>query len=136
MATRIERLLGSLAGAGVDAYVVSKGSDIKYLTGFTGEYGTAVLVVSPKGCHFVTDARYESQAATEVGASCEVHVYKRVGNRPANYFTCAGDVLADLGVARARYVASDLTVADFADLRGHAGSVALEEGRTSSPRSA
>lgn len=128
MAKRIERLIDRLAEAGVEAYVVSKGSDIKYLTGFTGEYGTAVLVVSPKGCHFVTDARYESQAATEVGAVSEVHVYKRSGGRPANYYTCAGDVLADLGVSRARYVAADLTVADLADLEEHSGSVALEAG--------
>ena len=37
MAKRIERLIDRLAEAGVEAYVVSKGSDIKYLTGFTGE---------------------------------------------------------------------------------------------------
>ncbi|MGI6755724.1 MAG: M24 family metallopeptidase [Atopobiaceae bacterium] len=125
---RLKNLLAATAQAGVDAYFVSKGSDIKYLTGFTGEYGTSVLVVSSKGCHFVTDGRYESQAGTELGDLAEVHIYKRVGNKPANYFTCAGDVMADLGVASASYVASDLTVADFMDLKEHAGSVELKAG--------
>ena len=37
MANRIEKLLSSLSEKGIEAYVVTKGSDIKYLTGFTGE---------------------------------------------------------------------------------------------------
>ena len=73
--TRIERLAAKLPQAGVEALVVTKGSDIKYLTGFTGEYGTSVLVVAASGCYFVTDGRFESQAASEVGGAAQVQVY-------------------------------------------------------------
>ena len=128
MANRIERLLSSLSEKGIEAYVVTKGSDIKYLTGFTGEYGVSVLVVSPKGNHFVTDGRFESQAQTEIGDQAEVHVYMKWDARPANYYTCAGDILHEMGVEEASFVASDLTVADHADLVEHAEGVRLVPG--------
>lgn len=123
--TRIERLAAKLAEAGVEALVVTKGSDIKYLTGFTGEYGTSVLVVAASGCHFVTDGRFESQAAAEVGDAAQIHVYKRCGMHPATYYTCAGDILRELGVDEAGFVAGDITVGDHADLAEHAQGVRL-----------
>ncbi len=128
MANRIEKLLSSLSEKGIEAYVVTKGSDIKYLTGFTGEYGVSVMVVSPKGNHFVTDGRFESQAQTEIGGQAEVHVYMKWDARPANYYTCAGDILHEMGVEEAAFVASDLTVADHADLVEHAEGVRLVPG--------
>lgn len=125
-AKRIARLLETLRSKGVPAYVVTKGSDIKYLTGFTGEYGTAVLVVSDAGRHLVTDGRFESQAAREVGDVAEVHVYRKwTKGAVSNYFTVAGDILADLGVAEAGVVAADLSLAAYGDLSEHARGVRL-----------
>ena len=125
MASRIERVLDELAGEGVEALVVTKGSDIRYLTGFTGEYGPAVLVASRAGCVFVTDGRFEAQAAAEVGDVAEVRIVKRWGSEPANYFTCTGDVLRERGLASAGVVAADLSLADYEDLAAHATGVEL-----------
>ena len=126
MSERIAKLKQALAADGLGALVVTKGSDIKYLTGFTGEYGTSVLIISPAGNHFVTDGRFESQAKTEVGDEAEVHVYLKWQKEPQNYFTCAGDILADLGVREAGIVPEDITLADYRDLERHAGSVELK----------
>lgn len=125
MSTRIQKLQAALKADGIEAYVCTKGSDIKYLTGFTGEYGTSVLVVLPGKCHFVTDGRFESQAGTEVGAVAEVHVYRKWDSRPATYYTCAGDILAQEGVEQAGFVASDISFGDYQDLAEHAEKCAL-----------
>ena len=126
MAERIGRLQQALKDDGIEAYVITKGSDTRYLTGFTGDYETSVFVVAPAGCWFVTDGRYETQAAEEVGDLAEVRLYHRWGTEHVNYYTCAGDILHEIGVERAGYVPEDITVADYNDLAAHAEGVALE----------
>lgn len=46
MNTRIQTIVDAAKKNGHDGIVISKGSDIKYLTGFTGEYGVAVLLLT------------------------------------------------------------------------------------------
>ena len=121
---RIAKLRAALKADGVEALVVTKGSDIKYLTGFTGEYGTSVLVLTDTEAHFVTDGRFEKQASDEC-AGTTVHIYQKWDARPANYYTCAGDIVAKLGVAKAAFVPSDLSYGDYADLTEHAEGVEL-----------
>ena len=48
MNTRIQKIVDAVKKNGHDGIVISKGSDIKYLTGFTGEYGVAVLLLTEK----------------------------------------------------------------------------------------
>src|SRR5947209_15382853 len=50
-----------------DALLVSKLVNIRYLTGFTGS--AALLLVLPDRLLFVTDGRYEDQAADELAAA-------------------------------------------------------------------
>ena len=57
MNTRIQKIVDAVKKNGHDGIVISKGSDIKYLTGFTGEYGVAVLLLTEKKNYFVTDGR-------------------------------------------------------------------------------
>ena len=61
MNTRIQKIVDAVKKNGHDGIVISKGSDIKYLTGFTGEYGVAVLLLTEKKNYFVTDGRFEFQ---------------------------------------------------------------------------
>ena len=61
------RLQASLDGAGCDALLVTHLTNIRYLTGFTGS--AALLLVRPDGLTFVTDGRYEEQAAGELAAA-------------------------------------------------------------------
>ncbi len=67
VAPRAERLRGALAGAQVDALLVTDLTNITYLTGFTGS--AALLLVTEAGLTFVTDGRYGEQAEAQLGAA-------------------------------------------------------------------
>jgi Xaa-Pro aminopeptidase len=69
MKARAERLVGALPEAGVDLMLVSHGINVRYLTGYTGSNGLAL--VGPHALVFITDFRYVEQAATEVDPSFE-----------------------------------------------------------------
>ncbi|HHH76297.1 MAG TPA: aminopeptidase P family protein, partial [Phycisphaerae bacterium] len=47
----------------IDAFLVSKDEDIRYLTGFTGE--DSLLLTGPNWAHLVTDGRFTTQAQQE-----------------------------------------------------------------------
>ncbi len=74
-AERVDRAVAELPGAEVDALLVTDLINLRYLTGFVGTNGFAVI-----GAHtrtFATDFRYVSQAAEQVDASFERHVLPR-----------------------------------------------------------
>jgi Xaa-Pro aminopeptidase len=62
--SRTERLVAALPGREVDALLVSEPVNLRYLTGFTGSNGLAL--VSPERRLFLTDFRYLTQAAEQV----------------------------------------------------------------------
>jgi Xaa-Pro aminopeptidase len=69
--TRVARLAGDLGALGVDALLVDSLVDLRYLTGFTGSNGLALVVAEAAsaalGPHrFFTDFRYRSQSAEQV----------------------------------------------------------------------
>ncbi len=67
MTPRTDRLIEELAPAGVDAVLVTNLVNVRYLTGYTGSNGLALI--GPDTRFFVTDFRYVEQAAEEVDAS-------------------------------------------------------------------
>ena len=67
VAGRVGRLRGLLDGAGCDAVVVSNLTNIRYLTGFTGS--AALLLVTADELLFVSDGRYQTQSADQLGAA-------------------------------------------------------------------
>ena len=72
---RLGRLQARLADAGIDALVVSKLANVRYLTGFTGSAG--VLLVTRDAARFVTDGRYTQRAHEELdaaGARAEIEI--------------------------------------------------------------
>ncbi len=54
----------SLGSHGLDALLVSKAANLRWLTGFTGSWGQ--LLVTPSDLLLVTDGRYGEQAAAEL----------------------------------------------------------------------
>ncbi len=64
MSARADRLVAGFEGAEIDALLVADAVNLRYLTGFTGSNGLAV--VGPGVRRFVTDFRYVEQAAAEV----------------------------------------------------------------------
>lgn len=69
---RSSSLSRRFASEGVDALLVTKMANIRYLCGFTGS--TGILLVSPTESVLFTDGRYEVQARKEVsGARVQIH---------------------------------------------------------------
>ncbi len=62
--SRADRVADRLAEKGVDLLLVTHGPNLRYLTGFTGSNGMAVVGRDVR--RFVTDFRYVEQAATQV----------------------------------------------------------------------
>jgi Xaa-Pro aminopeptidase len=64
---RLPRLRARLAADGLDALLVTKLANVRYLTGFTGSAG--MLLVAPDDALFVTDGRYTEQAAEQLAGA-------------------------------------------------------------------
>ena len=69
MKARSDRLVASLPGTGVDAQLVTNLANVRYLTGYNGSNGLAL--VGPQTRTFITDFRYVEQAAEQVEKSFE-----------------------------------------------------------------
>jgi Xaa-Pro aminopeptidase len=67
---RADRIAAKVAERDLDALLVTDLTNVRYLTGFTGSNALAV-VQADGGRRFVTDFRYVTQAAEEVGAGWE-----------------------------------------------------------------
>ena len=68
-AARCDAVLEALEGRGVDVLLVTSLVNLRYLTGYTGSNGLALI--GPDRRLFVTDFRYIEQAAVEVDPSFE-----------------------------------------------------------------
>jgi Xaa-Pro aminopeptidase len=64
---RLARLRMRFDAANIDALLVSKLANVRYLTGFTGSAG--MLLVTPGDALFVTDGRYTQRATEELTAA-------------------------------------------------------------------
>jgi Xaa-Pro aminopeptidase len=69
--SRTERVAERLGGLGVDALLIQSPLDLRYLTGFTGSSGLALIAGEDSaaelgGHRFLTDFRYTAQSAEEV----------------------------------------------------------------------
>jgi Xaa-Pro aminopeptidase len=62
----------------VDIAIVSKLANVRYLTGFTGTSGTAVI--SRRKAFFLTDFRYQTQAEQEI-SGFQIEVYRKSFNQ-------------------------------------------------------
>jgi Xaa-Pro aminopeptidase len=69
VSARIDRLLAEFEAAAIDRLLVTDLSNLRYLTGFTGSNGAAV--VGQQELLFITDFRYVEQAAVEVDPDFE-----------------------------------------------------------------
>ena len=105
---RLDRFHASMRKRRLDAYLSVRPSNIRYLTGFTGE--DSVLLVTGKGAFLLTDGRFDIQARKEV-RSAEVVIIDRKYEEAARR----------LRLARARrigYESSWLSMASFRKCSG------------------
>ena len=67
-ATRAGRLADEVAARDIDLFLVSALVDVRYLTGYTGSNGVAIVGPGPDGLRlFLTDFRYVTQVQRQVG---------------------------------------------------------------------
>ena len=69
---RLAALRERLAAEGLGAMVVAQAANVRYLTGFSGS--SALVLVADGAAVLLTDSRYETQAAEEVGDVARVHI--------------------------------------------------------------
>ncbi len=65
--SRVERLVAELRARELDRLLIAGGTSLRYLTGFTGSNGLALIDASERAEHrFLTDFRYATQSAAQV----------------------------------------------------------------------
>lgn len=115
MSDRATRLLAELAApsaaaepTGAELLLVTSLVNVRYLTGFTGTSGAALI--GPELRIFLTDFRYQERAAAEVDASFVRHIISR------DLFDEIGSLLPT-GKVRLGFEDRQLTVHDHRELR-------------------
>jgi Xaa-Pro aminopeptidase len=103
-------LLGSpLEGLGLDALLVTRLVNVRYLTGFTGSNGQ--LLASPDGGAFLTDSRYQEQAAREA-PDVERQVY------PKRFVEALADQIRKRSIHRLGFESASLSHKSWTELAG------------------
>src|SRR6266513_1330899 len=69
---RLATLRESLTAAHIDALVLTSLPNVRYLTGFSGS--SALLLVTQRDLHFITDFRYDVQVRDEIGDLAAVRI--------------------------------------------------------------
>src|SRR5688500_12043214 len=69
---RVTALRDSLTTAHIDALVITSLPNVRYLTGFSGS--SALVLVTARDVHFITDFRYDTQVRDEVGDLVTVRI--------------------------------------------------------------
>lgn len=108
MSNRAERLVELLPSDGVDLLLVTSLVNVRYLTGYTGSNGLALI--GPDRRVFVTDFRYVEQAAAEVDPS-----YDR--RRDQNELVAGLEELLPTGELRLGFDDTNVTVRQHTRLR-------------------
>lgn len=99
-----------MAGAHVDALVVTHPPNVRYLSGHAGSAG--VLVVRPSDVHLLVDARYR-EAARRLAASGAAPSGLGLHEVPGSYDTATITLLGELGAAAVGVEAEHLSVSRF-----------------------
>ena len=109
MKARSDRLVASLPGTGVDVQLVTNLANVRYLTGYSGSNGLAL--VGPQTRTFITDFRYVEQAAEQVEKSFDRR------QAPQDLLDAVADVLPD-GPMRLGFEEAHVSVRTHNRLRG------------------
>ena len=112
MNSRMQKIKAAMQQDHVEALIISRGSDIKYLTGFTGEYGVAVLLLTKDKDYFITDGRFTNQAQQET-SGFEVTAFAR----GSSYYGRTGEIVSDCGIKACKIYGEDISYADFMILK-------------------
>jgi Xaa-Pro aminopeptidase len=93
--SRLDRLRAEFDATGVEALLVTRLPNVRYLTGFTGSAG--LVLVTAAGALFVTDGRYRDQATEQLGAA-GVDARVGIGATQAAQRDIVSAAVADAGI--------------------------------------
>ena len=115
-ARRVEKLRRLFKTEKVDLFLVLSETNVRYLTGFTGE--ASVLLVSKDRTLLVSDGRFATQLEQEC-PGLPVHI------RPVGQllYDALGEVVDQFGARRVGYEPSSLTMSHFETLKARAPTV-------------
>lgn len=113
---RVQTLRKRLAEERIDALLVTDAIDRRYITGFTGTAGFALI--SGNAAHLITDFRYMTQAKAQAPH------FELIQHGDSVWQTIA-DACADLGIDTLAFDEQHLTVAEHRALAEHAKNVTL-----------
>lgn len=114
---RRELLSQTLKTDDADALLVSNATNVRYLTGFSGEDSSLLLTIDR--AIIVSDGRFTTQLEQECpGLEARIRPIEKT------HIETVADVVATLGVRRLAFESAALTVADFEKLRGKLPTVA------------
>ncbi len=106
-------LRAALAGAGLDAWLVTDPPGLRYLTGFTGSAG--LVYVDTGRTLLITDFRYAAQAPAEAGTVADIAIDRH------NVWERLAALVGGPGRRRVGIASERITVRDLERLRGIAG---------------
>ncbi|MER2172615.1 MAG: aminopeptidase P family protein [Psychrobacillus psychrodurans] len=101
---KLGKLRAALEENGVDALLITNGHSIRYMTGFTGTAGVAII--SKNDAMFITDFRYTEQAASQIKDFRIVQHKKTIIEEIATQVT-------DMGINSLGFEKNDVTYSDF-----------------------
>lgn len=112
MEKRVKALQASMAHEGLQAYLVTSKFNLRYISGFTGTSGRALI--TQEHAYFMTDFRYRQQA-TEQCQGFEVVIVggSASATNPLRYVQ---SVLEEQGISNLAYEEEHVTVAQFDDI--------------------
>ncbi|MEX0992086.1 MAG: aminopeptidase P family protein [Actinomycetota bacterium] len=110
---RRDRLAARLEELGADAFLVTHLPNVRYLCGYTGSNGQALI--AREGARFFTDGRYTEQSRREVPDM------ERLSYGGDGFPAMLQEACSQLGVSRVAFEASFLTYKQFQDFSDRVG---------------
>ncbi|WP_313893823.1 Xaa-Pro peptidase family protein [Psychrobacillus sp.] len=101
---KLEKLRASLKEKNVDALLITNGYSRRYMTGFTGTAGVAI--VSENDAVFITDFRYTEQAASEITGY-------RIVKHTKTLVEEIGQQVAEMGIKTLGFEKDNVTYSEF-----------------------
>lgn len=116
--SRAQRLAVKLREQKVDWLLVTSPVNLRYLTGFTGSNGMALIAVSPQlQNRFFTDFRYDTQSSEQVDQEFEREIVPADLLQAATNFLGSNQAAAQTQTGRLGFDDANLTVKQHARLR-------------------
>lgn len=104
--TRLQRLTDSLDGLELDAMLVTDETNVRYLSGFTGD--SSFLLVTPQGTSILSDGRYTAQIAEQCAG-----IETQIRSSTQLLRDVVKELLSSSGATKVGIEADKLTLAEF-----------------------